>query len=535
MAAPTVRFTAPTASAATGNPLVIIAANLEPVPYILDLVSQLKKRNTLLAEETQIKYVICTDAEDLTVAVRNHPDSIRLILIGPTLRGRPAPVARMLAKKAQVVLVLDEKLALLGNDECSRAESRAQLEGLGVITARASEVSRDFYHPILESSLGIVVEERSFADCTPEQRSARIDRLLDGVQRFPSLPDTQLRVAELRDEDGPKRWAEAIEPDPVVTRVILRSVNSAGYGFRSRVGSIDKAVALVGVKTVRGLVLACQVRRLFSGASQVRVDDFWRHSIATAIANRLLSLPADPAAQDPHQRGEFERLALPEPALELLRQLGLWRSLPLAGPGDEPFTAGLLHDIGKIALALCLEESLEYIERIVKAEIQEHEASGSFWARPIAEIERLLMKDFDHLVIGDRVAERWELDELPRLLVREHHGVTADAPAPLVRLALADVLANAVFAFPCRAQEHPFARLAARSAPLLGHGATPSREERQSLFVAWSEGFERLGLGDLFGGKLSPWSLAQLCVQLGPAIREATNGFLRDTGSSAGS
>ena len=71
-----------------------------------------------------------------------------------------------------------------------------------------------------------------------EERGRMIDARLDAVNTFPSLPETQRKVAELDDLDPPKQWAEAIDPDVPTRTVILRLLNSARYGFRSRVETI---------------------------------------------------------------------------------------------------------------------------------------------------------------------------------------------------------------------------------------------------------------------------------------------------------
>ncbi len=134
----------------------------------------------------------------------------------------------------------------------------------------------------------------------------------------------------------------------------MKILNSARYGFRSRVETIDQAVALASARTIREIVTACQIRQIFSKTEETTIDRFWRHSLAVGFFAKLLSLPADPAEQDSQQKTEFERYQLEQEQIDALQEAKLWQKLDL-GEKDDLFTAGLLHDIGKVSMQMCLK------------------------------------------------------------------------------------------------------------------------------------------------------------------------------------
>lgn len=109
-----------------------------------------------------------------------------------------------------------------------------------------------------------------------------------------------------------------IGQDPALTSKVLQTVNSAMFGAARRISSVQEAVQLIGFQVLRALVLGIQVFDFFQNAAlKLSLNTLWAHSLETAInAKRLASVEdlSDSAC-------------------------------------DEAFLAGLLHDIGKVALA----------------------------------------------------------------------------------------------------------------------------------------------------------------------------------------
>ncbi|RLB36930.1 MAG: hypothetical protein DRH20_08735, partial [Deltaproteobacteria bacterium] len=156
------------------------------------------------------------------------------------------------------------------------------------------------------------------------EREAFIRRL-EQVEDLPTLPSVAMEVNRLlEDEDvSIRKLTDTIEKDQSIVSKILKLVNSAFFGLRSRVDNISHAVTLLGFNTVRNAVLSVSVIKTFGGVKPgdgFSMADFWRHAVAVGITARFL--------------GQQTRLASP----------------------DNGFIAGLLHDMGKVVLSAFFPE-----------------------------------------------------------------------------------------------------------------------------------------------------------------------------------
>jgi putative nucleotidyltransferase with HDIG domain len=155
--------------------------------------------------------------------------------------------------------------------------------------------------------------------------NSRIRALAARVRSFPPLPSLYLQVMkELSSPDASaERVGEIIARDLAITTKIIQVVNSACFGFARQIASPTEAVVLLGLETIRSLVLSIQA---FSQFDQVKplyfsIDRVWKHSVAVAATAK--------------------RIALLETADER--------------EAETAYTAGLLHDVGKLVLALNLD------------------------------------------------------------------------------------------------------------------------------------------------------------------------------------
>ncbi|MCS7156079.1 MAG: HDOD domain-containing protein [Bacteroidota bacterium] len=177
-----------------------------------------------------------------------------------------------------------------------------------------------------------------------------------------------------------RRVAETIRRDPVVTVRILRIVNSAYYGLRAKVGTIEHAVVLLGAEAAVGFVVGMgmvAMRRHFPLELRRTAMEVIRHLIATgAIASQIAQL------------------------------LGWGRK------GIE-FTAGLLHDVGKLALL--------YNTSSLYQEICEKPAD----AIPEAEEAHF---GLHHAELGALLAEQWAFPAELVEAIRWHHSPAEASP-----------------------------------------------------------------------------------------------------------
>jgi HD-like signal output (HDOD) protein len=122
-------------------------------------------------------------------------------------------------------------------------------------------------------------------------------RILDGHLALPSLPSVAIEVSRLieSEEASTKSIATAIGRDPAIAAKLLKAANSAIYYGKGGVDSCERAVARLGLKTTRQLVLAFSVTELFTATSPLlvsRMAALLEHSIevaaiAAALARRL--------------------------------------------------------------------------------------------------------------------------------------------------------------------------------------------------------------------------------------------------------
>ena len=143
------------------------------------------------------------------------------------------------------------------------------------------------------------------------------------VSRMRSVPSLPVIYDELmnalRKEDPPIAQIETIiAKDVGMAAKILQLANSAFIGSRGRISNLLQAVSMIGTETVRTLVLSVHVFSHFDNNSEIApvLPALWQHSVASAAL--------------------AQRIAVAERASK--------------GVIDESFTAGLLHDIGKVVL-----------------------------------------------------------------------------------------------------------------------------------------------------------------------------------------
>jgi putative nucleotidyltransferase with HDIG domain len=204
-----------------------------------------------------------------------------------------------------------------------------------------------------------------------------VERLMSTVRELPTLPSIATRLAAVaRDPDSTSRdMAAVISQDQALTANLLRAVNSAYFGFLRRISSVLEAINLLGYNEVVNMAFTVAVIREFDYESTNDFDrrGFWTHSICVATASQMVA----------EQTG-YPRI-------------------------DAAFTAGLLHDLGKLILdQFFSESSVQIVERMRTTGISRH----------AAEIQLL---GVSHADIGGWIAQNWLLPEPTIASIRHHH------------------------------------------------------------------------------------------------------------------
>jgi len=202
------------------------------------------------------------------------------------------------------------------------------------------------------------------------------------LHALPPFPAVALQLMSLLDDtDAPiKKIVSLLRIDPALSAEILRVSNSALYGLSRRIDNISHAVVVLGTEVVKRLALTVALSRF--SRSFMRVHGLrvcWDHSVACALL-------AEELAQAMNQ------------------------------PRDRAYTAGLLHDIGRLALLTCYP--VEYNNLFVVARENDFDELECEWE----------LFDVDHCAAGAWLARHWNLPEdFVEAISRHHDAEPIDA------------------------------------------------------------------------------------------------------------
>jgi putative nucleotidyltransferase with HDIG domain len=200
--------------------------------------------------------------------------------------------------------------------------------------------------------------------------------LAAGLKDLPSLPAVVMELLGSIDQEDVdiSVLARKVSHDQALTAKTLRLANSSLYSLQVKVTTIQQAITYLGFQTTRNLITAVAVTGCFPSNMCPGFDDkaFWRHSIATAACARVLA-----------RRMRFNQ--------------------------DYAFTAGLLHDIGR--LVLVSTDPARYQQAL------ELRAATDC---PLLDAEREVL-GMDHVAAGVALAAHWNFSDTMRQAIACHH------------------------------------------------------------------------------------------------------------------
>jgi HD-like signal output (HDOD) protein len=205
------------------------------------------------------------------------------------------------------------------------------------------------------------------------------DDFLCSADDLVTTPEVAQRVAGLADADDTdaEAFGRVASFDPALTARLLTAANDAHWGQSGLVDSIPAAVTILGSRRTRELSTGLPSTRTFPGipAEIATMEGYWSTTLLVAIAAREIAL--------------------------------------LSGKGrpSVAFVAGLLHDIGQ--LAMLLQAPAAYREAL---ETWKQAPAG----RPLDQCERQRMS-FDHAQVGAKLLSAWGLPASLQACVAFHH------------------------------------------------------------------------------------------------------------------
>jgi HD-like signal output (HDOD) protein len=261
----------------------------------------------------------------------------------------------------------------------------------------------------------------------------------DAVRRISTIATLPEVVAKIvTTVEDPKSSAaqlnRIVSHDPALVTRILKVVNSAFYGLPGQIGSIERAIVLLGLNAVKNIAVAASLGQLFRGVKLCdgfTAKDLWTHCIAVAVCSRDLA-----------------------------------RTLKLS-IADEAFLAGMIHDVG---LLISMQLSPEKLR--VACEQSAASADVDFCAT-----ERQLV-GMDHQQLGEALCEIWKFPKSCQVVAGHHHDLEIVAHDSRQLLSIVHVVDTLVCqtpgtGFPYTARHQPL-----DEATLKNYDIDPSAVER---------------------------------------------------------
>jgi putative nucleotidyltransferase with HDIG domain len=235
----------------------------------------------------------------------------------------------------------------------------------------------------------------------------KVKQVVSNIRNLPTPPIVFHQIQKVISDPkvSATQIASILAEDPAMSVKVLKLTNSAFYGLAREIDSVRQAVVVVGLEAVKNLVLSASVLDMFKGkiVDQEFQEKFWRHSLATAFGSRML-------AKRLHNRGMVDP--------------------------DTAFSAGLLHDIGKIIMSCFL---IEEYRKFTYMREQDHKSLSH-------EIEERSL-GYTHAQIGSLLAAQWKLPHKLSEAIEFHHQpqlAASEAPIPHI-VYLANYLAKKTF------------------------------------------------------------------------------------------
>jgi len=203
-------------------------------------------------------------------------------------------------------------------------------------------------------------------------------KILQSVSDLPPMPQTVFKVREIiaNPESSFKELADILETDQAVAAKVLKIANSPYYGLSGKVSSIQHASIVLGHKTLGELMTMAGTSGLLGNQLEgygLEAGDLWRHSMGVAFGSKIIATQKE------------------------------------ASLAEDAFTAGLLHDTGKLIL-----------DRYV---FERKEAFAEFMAdgeQSFLKAEKQIL-GFEHSEIASEACKSWQVPEALSVAIRYHH------------------------------------------------------------------------------------------------------------------
>ena len=160
-----------------------------------------------------------------------------------------------------------------------------------------------------------------------DQKRQEFRAALRQTKNLPTLPGIISKLTKMADDPDTttEQMGKVISKDHILAAKLLKLVNSAFYGFPQRISSLSSAIILLGFNVVKSLIISASIFEVMEDQD----IELWEHSLGCAVVCNVIA----------------KRMGVSEP--------------------EEVSTAGLIHDIGKVAIKMELPDEYKLINRLV--------------------------------------------------------------------------------------------------------------------------------------------------------------------------
>ncbi len=213
----------------------------------------------------------------------------------------------------------------------------------------------------------------------------RIESVITNIDQLPSIPEVASKVMNMVNDPNVsfKKIAEEISQDQSMTTNILKLCNSAYFSKGKEITSIDRAIVTLGLKEVKDIVILIAAKPVLDKpviGYDLAKGDLWLQGLVVATISKNIAI------------------------LKKRKEIS-----------DIVFTGGLIHNVGKVVLALYVQNTFNDILELVESK------NISF---SIAERE---VMGFDHQEVGEKILDKWKFPPVLKSIVR-HYKNPDDAP-----------------------------------------------------------------------------------------------------------
>jgi len=204
----------------------------------------------------------------------------------------------------------------------------------------------------------------------------KLESIIKNIDQLPPLPEVATKVINMVNNPDVsfKQVAVEISKNQAMTANILKLCNSAYFSKGNEITSIDRAIVTLGLKEVKDIVLLVAAKPVLEKpviGYDLGQGDLWKQGLSVATMSRDIALNK--------KRKDI---------------------------ADVVFTGGIIHNVGKVVIALYVQQGfMEILNRVQEKGITFHEAEKD-------------VLGFNHQEVGEKILEKWNFPPVLRSIVR---------------------------------------------------------------------------------------------------------------------